>query len=137
MGVFPHILCHWSLFWHQKIWNNEIINFKNSDFCKLLRLPIIVQFSKFKNFHWVCWFLGKNLSNSLPPFGNSTTHIAIQHITYAKTPHKCKICETNFSQNKNQFAEAFPESSWGQKITQMFPLSKKASNKKGTWFCLL
>ena len=49
---FPPILCHWSQFWHQKNWKNEIINFKNSDFCKLLR---------------VCWFLGKNLSNFIPP----------------------------------------------------------------------
>ena len=27
----------------------------------------LVQFSKFKNFLWVCWFLVKNLSNSIPP----------------------------------------------------------------------
>ena len=25
------------------------------------------QFSKFNNFLWVCWFLGKNLSNFVPP----------------------------------------------------------------------
>ena len=25
------------------------------------------QFSKFNNFIWVCWFLGKNLSNFVPP----------------------------------------------------------------------
>ena len=38
---FPLILCHWSQFWHQKEWKNEIINVKNSDFCKLLRLCAI------------------------------------------------------------------------------------------------
>ena len=27
----------------------------------------LIQFSKFKNFLWVCWFLGKNLSNFIPP----------------------------------------------------------------------
>ena len=27
----------------------------------------LVQFSKFKNFLWVCWFLDKNLSNFVPP----------------------------------------------------------------------
>ena len=27
----------------------------------------LVQFSKFKNFLWVSWFLGKNLSNFVPP----------------------------------------------------------------------
>ena len=25
------------------------------------------QFSKFNSFHWVCWFLGKNLSNFVSP----------------------------------------------------------------------
>ena len=30
---FPHILCHWFQFWHQKQWKIEIINLKNSDFC--------------------------------------------------------------------------------------------------------
>ena len=27
----------------------------------------LTQFSKFNNFLWVCWFLGKNLSNFVPP----------------------------------------------------------------------
>ena len=27
----------------------------------------IIQFSKFNNFLWVCWFLGKNRSNFVPP----------------------------------------------------------------------
>ena len=27
----------------------------------------LTQFSKFINFLWVCWFLGKNLSNFVPP----------------------------------------------------------------------
>ena len=43
----------------------------------------LTQFSKFDNFLWVCWFLGKNLSNFVPPFENSTTCIAIlQLISY-------------------------------------------------------
>ena len=48
---FPLILCHWSQFWHQKLWRNEIFNFKNSDFCKLLRLPAspILEIQKFHN----------------------------------------------------------------------------------------
>ena len=29
--------------------------------------PPLTQFSKFNNFLWVCWFLGKNLSNFVPP----------------------------------------------------------------------
>ena len=40
----------------------------------------LTQFSKFNNFFWVCWFLGKNLSNFVPPFQNSTTRIAIMQI---------------------------------------------------------
>ena len=53
MGVFPLILCHWSHFW---------LIFASYWGCPL------VQFSKFKNFLWVCWFLCKILSNfvSLP-----------------------------------------------------------------------
>ena len=34
---------------------------------KLCKLHMLVQFSKFKNFLWVCWILGKNLSNFIPP----------------------------------------------------------------------
>ena len=41
-------------------------------------LPI-TQFSKFDNFLWVCWFLGKNLSNFDLLFENSTTRIAIMY----------------------------------------------------------
>ena len=46
-----------------KLMNNEILeifDFWNSDFWKLLR-PMLIQFSKFNDFLWVCWFLGKNL----------------------------------------------------------------------------
>jgi hypothetical protein len=43
-----------------------ISKFQNSDFWKLLRPPL-TQFSKFNNFLWVYWFLGKNLSNFVPP----------------------------------------------------------------------
>ena len=44
----------------------KITDFKNSDFWKLLGPPLI-QFSKLNNFLWVCWFLGKNVSNFVPP----------------------------------------------------------------------
>ena len=37
----------------------------------------LTQFSKFNNFLWECWFLGKNISNFVPPAWNSTTRIAI------------------------------------------------------------
>ena len=35
------------------------------------------KFSKFNNFLWVCWFIGKNLFNFYPLFENSTTRTAI------------------------------------------------------------
>ena len=41
---------------------------------KLLR-PTLIQFSQFNNLLGVCWFLGKNLSNFVPSFENSTTRI--------------------------------------------------------------
>ena len=40
----------------------NLLTFKTSDFWKLLRPP----FSELNNFLWVCWFLGKNLSNFVP-----------------------------------------------------------------------
>ena len=35
--------------------------------CPIFDTSPWTQFSKFNNFLWVCWFLGKNLSNSTPP----------------------------------------------------------------------
>ena len=43
--------------------------------CLIFDTSLLVQFSKFNNFLWVCWFLGKNLSSFVPPLENSTTHI--------------------------------------------------------------
>ena len=45
----------------------------------------LVQFSKFKNFHWVCWFLGKNLSNFVPPVWK--LHNPYCHILYKPCPN--------------------------------------------------
>ena len=52
----------WGIFFSEKM---KMIDFQNSDFWKLLRLPS-TQFSKFNYFLWVCCFLGKNLSNFEP-----------------------------------------------------------------------
>ena len=70
----------------------KIIDFKNSDFWKLLRPPLI-QFSKFKNLLWVCWYLGKNLFNFVPPFENSTKRIAIlcnNYLNFSSNTGDCK-----------------------------------------------
>ena len=40
----------------------------------------LTQFSKFNNFLWVCWFLGKNLSNFVPPVWK--LHNPYCHITH-------------------------------------------------------
>ena len=66
---------------------NEKKNEKDSnDFLHRLKLrhflkPPLHQFSKFDSFFWVCWFLGKNLSNFVPtprpPLENLTTRITI------------------------------------------------------------
>ena len=48
-----------------------------SEFSMSKIIRILTQFSKFNNFLRVCWFLGKNRSNFVPPFKNSTTRIAI------------------------------------------------------------
>ena len=52
-----------SIFYTKKI---KIINLKNQTFASFW-VSQLVQFSKFKKFLWVCWFLGKNLSNFIPP----------------------------------------------------------------------
>ena len=50
-------------FWYRKL---TLKVGRLGDFALFDTSPL-VQFSKFKNFLWVCWFLGKNLSNFVPP----------------------------------------------------------------------
>ena len=48
------------------------------EWCPSLDSSPLLKFSKFNNFLWVCWFLGKNLSNFVPPdwkLDNSYHHI--------------------------------------------------------------
>ena len=59
----------------------------------------LTQFSKFNDFLCVCGPLDKNLPNCVPPFKNSTTHIAIlytakKQILYTETEIKfsCQLC---------------------------------------------
>ena len=39
----------------------------------------LIQNSKFNDFLWICWFLGKFFIILYPTFENSTTHIAIMY----------------------------------------------------------
>ena len=64
------------------------IDFK-SQVLALFDTSPLTQFPKFNIFLWVCWLLGKNLSNlAPPPFENSTTRIAIVEV-----PKKMRACE--------------------------------------------
>ena len=54
---------NWERFWsfhniQNWLWKSSFVAFDTSS---------LHQFSKFNNFLWVCWFLGKNLSNFVPP----------------------------------------------------------------------
>ena len=55
------------------------------------------QFSKFKNFLWVCWWLGKNLSNFIYPVWKL-------HNPYC---HSTQSCKSRSSMNWQSFLKAF------------------------------
>ena len=81
-GCFFHSFCATDL--NFVIKNNggmKYLTLKTVIFATYWGSPL-VQFSKFKNFLWVCWFLCKNLSNfvSLPwKFHNPYCHILDTH----------------------------------------------------------
>ena len=50
-------------FWYRKL----TLKVKRLGDFSLFYTSPLTQFSKFNNFLWVCWFLGKNLSNFVPP----------------------------------------------------------------------
>ena len=52
-------------------------------------LPL-TQFLKFNNFLWVCWFLGKNLSNFVPPAWKL-------HHPYYHTPYSLALSAVQYS----------------------------------------
>ena len=53
----------WGIFFTERMKNNWLLKLW---FLKTSEAPLI-QFSKLDNFLYVCWFLGKNLSNFVPP----------------------------------------------------------------------
>ena len=73
-------------------------------FWKLLRPPLI-QFSKFNYFLWVCWFLGKNLFNFVPPVWK--LHNPYCHSHYAQTLGLLRLLRLLFmiQHNKQNVAE--------------------------------
>ena len=54
-----------TVIWHP--FCRRLLSPANITFLKTGWLIQLIQFSKFNNFLWVCWFLNKNLSNFLPP----------------------------------------------------------------------
>ena len=74
-GYFFHSFCVTDLnFGTQNNGGMKYSTLKTVIFASYWGSPL-VQFSKFINFLWVCWFLGKNLSN--PPLENFSTPTAI------------------------------------------------------------
>ena len=72
--IFLNFFFHWRIsilehiffFWHFLITSifKSLYLLKS---CPIFDTSPLTQFSKFNNFLWVCWFLGKNLSNFVPP----------------------------------------------------------------------
>ena len=71
MPITKNVLLNWySLMKKNEKDSNIFLRWKLTSKVKLrhfLTPPPLHQFSKFNNFNWVCWFLGKNLSNFVPP----------------------------------------------------------------------
>ena len=68
-------------FWYRKL---TLKVGRLGDFALFDTSPL-VQFSKFKNFLWLCWFLGKNLSNFVYPFwklDNPYCHNLDKHLKF-------------------------------------------------------
>ena len=64
--------------------------------CPIFDTSPLHQFSKLYNFLWVCWFLGKNLSNFVPSIENSTIRITIvQGISYWNISYELTLIDRN------------------------------------------
>ena len=82
----------------------------------------LIQFSKFNNFHWVCWFLGKNLSNFVSPawkINNPYYHTVkiIRWVRKYQSPHSLEkyISKEQFYfdfSSHFMFCECFIDFSW-------------------------
>ena len=67
-------------FWYRKL---TLKVGRLGDFALFDTSPL-VQFSKFKNFLWVCWFLGKNLSNFVPPVWKLHNPYNVEHEAFCR-----------------------------------------------------
>ena len=71
-------------FWHRKL----TLKVKFWHFLTLFDTSPLTQFSKFNIFLWVCWCLGKNLSNFVPPVWKV-------HNPYCHIPHRLNMWYPN------------------------------------------
>ena len=105
-------------FWHRKL----TLKVKRlSDFALFDTSPL-TQFSKFNSFLWVCWFLGKNLFNFVPPVWK--LHNPYCHT--AETGHRLVNCFV--SQNAFTLGDKLRRSQF-----QEFNESKTCRRLHGSW----
>ena len=88
--------------------------------------------SKFNNFLLVCWFLGRNLSNFVFPFENSSTRVATlsREVLYSKN---CPLCFDEFSSEPPQTRVLKAQLTrnwrvWAKKKTILYFRSLKSHN---------
>ena len=61
-SIQEHIFCY-----RHFLITSIFISLYSLKWCPIFDTSPLTQFSKFNNFLWVCWFLGKNISNFVPP----------------------------------------------------------------------
>ena len=62
ISISEHIFCYWHFLIASIFKSLSLLKW-----CPIFKTSPLTQFPKFDNFLWVCWFLGKNLSNFVPP----------------------------------------------------------------------
>ena len=72
ISIKEHIFCYWHFLITSIFKSLYLVKW-----CPIFDNSPLTQFSKFNTFLWVWCFLGKNISNFVPTFENSTTRIAI------------------------------------------------------------
>ena len=91
-----------------RYWNFSITSiFKSLYFlkwCPIYDTSPLTQFSKFNNFLWVCWFLGKNLSNFVPPVWK--LHNPYCHNIHTQQPATAEALSCFCGLRKMRFSES-------------------------------
>ena len=88
-------------FWYRKL---TLKVGRLGDFALFDTSPL-TQFSKFHNFLWVCWFLGKNLSNFVPPA--CKLHNPYCHTFHPPPAYQCPLLTNSVHRVINIFLELY------------------------------